>query len=290
VPNLYFGLFDWHICLIQLLLAVSLFAPTKRLTQRWTWPLIALGGSIKLIHFFAIPFLYRKGDQAKRSFQLSVASLVLFHLPFIFFGYHEFRVFIAYHRLRSIDCFSIYSTVLEGLSNLGLYKLEKGWEYGSYDLMGRVPMMLAKASLPAFLVVLALLVWKFGPKATLQQSFGGFSVAMALYPVISKVSGTNYCLWVVAAIIGTWIAGYNRLQFMKQTSVLLSVALACEMLHDRLFDDFLLPQVPWRSIIVSVIRLATYVAIALLMLAEIRQHSIDDKFVIDEFSPSPRKF
>ena len=279
VPNLYFGLFDWHICLINLLLAISLFAPTERLTTRWVWPLIFLGGSVKLVHFFAIPFLYRKGDLAKAPFRLSVAALGLFHLPFVLFGFHEFKVFVAYHRLRSIDCFSIYGTALEALSNLGLVKIVKGFEYGSYDLTGPLPMILAKISLPAFLVIVAVLVWKYGSKATLQQSFGAFSAAVTLYPVISKVSGTNYCVWAVAAVIGTWLAGYSRMRYIKQTSVLLTGALICEMIHDRLFDDFMMPQVPWRSIIVSVIRLTTYVAIAWLILAETRQLAANDKAV-----------
>jgi hypothetical protein len=69
--------------------------------------------------------------------------------------------------------------------------------------------------------------------------------------LVSKVSQNNYCLWVVAAVLGVWLVGFNRPEFVKRTSTLAGIALVCGFLQDRLFDDFTQDSLPWRSLIVD---------------------------------------
>ncbi len=287
VPGFYFGLFDWALCLGNILMCLVLFGvsdPVKGAGK--IWPLIFAGASIKLMPLLAAPFLLQvKQLRQKSNFAMTMAVTALIHLPFVAFGFHNFRVFVAYHRARSIDCFSTYACVLNALQRFGKVTIERKWNYGAYEVEGSLSNLFAKASLPIFAVTLIGLL--FATRTLLQRGFGAraafgmYLVAFLIYPAISKVSQNNYCVWTATCLLSFWLIGYCRKEFVRTTFVGLLVMLVIGYIQDRHFVDFTLPLVPWYMILVSSLRQILTVGLAVFCLKEIYRSKLDEpKFAL----------
>lgn len=260
VPGFYFGLFDWTLVLGNLLMALFLFgfSEDSKALKRF-WPMVFVGASVKLMPLLAAPFLIQvKQLREKSNVWLSLGMTALIHLPFVAFGYHNFRVFLAYHRLRSIDCFSSYACVLNALEQLGKVTIVRKWAYGAIEVQGSTSAFFAKLSFPLFVVFLALLILvtrnliKKGHGA--KSAFGMYLVAFLAYPAISKVSQHNYCVWTVASIVCFWLIGFQRKDFVHKTFASLLIILLIGWFQDRYYVAFTYSLVPWNMIIVSSVR------------------------------------
>lgn len=267
VPGFYFGLFDWYLVIANIMIALCL-SNQKSKNKLWTW--VALGSTIKLMPLLSIPFLYEKIDKSyKSSFAKTLAVTTFINLPFFLFGFLGFKNFISYHRMRSIDTFSIYACVLNTLQNLGLTKISREWNFGALEVQGSFSQTLSKISLPLFgLVFIFLVLFHFKSKKSMQVGFAIYSSSIILYTVLSKVSQSNYVLWVIASLVAVWIAGYDRTKFIKLTSILGVVLVLIAFFQDRFFSDFLSDHVPWRMIFVSSVRHVIGAVLACLILKE----------------------
>ncbi|MEI8281196.1 MAG: hypothetical protein WCG75_02205 [Armatimonadota bacterium] len=289
VPGFYFGLFDWTLVLANILMCLMLFGvsdPVKGAQK--IWPLIFAGASVKLMPLLAAPFLLQvKQLRQKSNFWISMAVTALIHLPFVAFGFHNFRVFVAYHRARSIDCFSTYACVLNALQRLGKVTIERKWSYGAYEVEGSYGSLFSKASLPLFAAVLIGLL--YATRTLLQRgygaraAFGMYLVAFLVYPAISKVSQNNYCVWTATCLLSFWLIGYCRKEFVRATFIGLLTMLVIGYIQDRHFVDFTLPLVPWYMILVSSLRQIITVGLAVFCLKEIYRCKLDEpNFVLGE--------
>ena len=275
VPGFYFGLFDWSLVLCNILMALVLFGQAKKSgIEKAFWPLVFLGSSVKLMPLMAAPFLLQiKSLRERSNFLSALVVTVLIHVPFLFLGFQNFRLFVSYHRMRSIDCLSTYACLLNALERLGGVTIERKWNYGALELTGGPSSFFAKASLPAFVLILGgltlltrnLIKSGLGAKA----AFGMYLVAFLAYPAISKVSQGNYCVWSAATLMCFWLIGYQRQVFVRKTFVGLFLLLAIGWYQDQRFGDFMLPMVPWSMIIVSSVRQILTLVIAGYCLKEI---------------------
>jgi hypothetical protein len=277
VPGFYFGLFDWTLVLGNILLALTLLGSGDDARKKF-WPLVFGGASIKLMPLMAAPFmLLVKEVREKSNFLKSFGITALIHLPFLIFGFREFKMFVNYHRMRGIDCFSSYACLLNALEKLGKVTIIRKWNFGALELEGSLSGLFAKASMPLFLLVMACLLIltqklvKQGMGA--KTAFGMYLVAFLVYPAISKVSQSNYCLWGAACLLCFWLIGFQRQIFVRRTFVGLLALLAIGFYQDRFFAGFMLPQVPWSMIVVSTVRQILTVALAVYCLREIRQEA-----------------
>ena len=260
VPGFYFGLFDWSLVLCNIFMALVLFGQGKQsVSEKAFWPLVFFGSAIKLMPLMAAPFLLQiKSLREKSNFLSTLVITALIHVPFLLLGFQNFRLFVSYHRMRSIDCLSIYACLLNALERLGKVTIERKWNYGALELTGSLSSLFAKASLPAFVLILGVLTLVtrnlikkgFGAKA----AFGMYLVAFLAYPAISKVSQGNYCVWSAVTLMCFWLIGYQRQDFVRKTFVGLFLLLAIGWYQDQFFEDFMLPMVPWSMIIVSSVR------------------------------------
>ena len=260
VPGFYFGLFDWALVLCNMFMALILFGRAKPSgSEKAFWPLVFFGASIKLMPLMAAPFLLQvKSLREKSNFLSMLAITALIHVPFLLLGFQNFRFFVSYHRMRSIDCLSTYACLLNALERLGKVTIERKWNYGALELTGSLSSLFAKVSLPAFVLILGglalvtrnLIKKGLGAKA----AFGMYLVAFLAYPAISKVSQGNYCVWSAVTLICFWLIGYQRQDFVRKTFVGLFLLLAIGWYQDQRFGDFMLPMVPWSMIIVSSVR------------------------------------
>lgn len=274
-PLFYHGVFDWTIYLTHLMLPLTFVSLAgERVTTRATWWLVWLGASIKLLPLFAAPFLAVGMRRAQCKFMLVPLVIVsLVHLPFVVWGWEGMRFFVAYHRLRGIDCFSIYSTALLTFERLGGPSLETRYQYGALEVFGPLSAVLAKLSLPLFLVVLAGLWLCARRLPTINHRLGMYFVAILLYPAISKVSQHNYVVWSVSALCALWLLGFNSKRFFAW-SVGIGVALILiGWFQIARFDDYLLPQTSWALIGVSWLRFASLFAVSVLAIREIIGHA-----------------
>jgi hypothetical protein len=275
VPGFYFGLFDWALVLCNILMALVLFGrekPTE--SEKAFWPLVFFGASIKLMPLMAAPFLFQvKSLREKSNFVRTLVITTAIHIPFLLFGFQNFRHFVSYHRMRSIDCLSTYACMLNALERLGKVTIERKWNYGALELNGSLSALFSKASLPAFLMILVglLLVTRnlikkgMGAKA----AFGMYLVAFLAYPAVSKVSQGNYCVWSAATLFCFWLIGYQRQEFVRRTFFGIILLLAIGWYQDQRFEDFMLPMVPWSMIVVSSFRQILTLALAVYCLKEI---------------------
>ncbi|MEI7987171.1 MAG: hypothetical protein WCI55_16230 [Armatimonadota bacterium] len=275
VPGFYFGLFDWTLVICNVILALLLFGVSDlNKGAKKVWPLVFGGAAIKLMPLMAAPFMIQvKELRQKSNFWLSMGITGLIHVPFLAFGFYNFKVFVAYHRMRGIDCFSTYACLLNTLERLGKVSIVRKWNYGALEVSGSLSTLFSKASLPLFAVVLiGLLIvsnrlQKEGHGA--KAAFGLYLVAFLAYPAISKVSQNNYCVWTVACLVCLWLIGYNRPDFVKKTSLAIFVVLVIGFIQDRFFVDFTLPLVPWYMIVVSTVRQILTIALSIYCYREI---------------------
>ncbi|HLP00219.1 MAG TPA: hypothetical protein VK171_16600, partial [Fimbriimonas sp.] len=151
-PGFYHGLFDWTMYLAHLLIALSLVSLSSQVvTSRATWWLVWLGSSIKLLPLLAAPFLAIGLPKEQRKGAIfSAAAVALIHIPFLVWGFEGFRYFVAFHRMRGIDNFSIYSTVLLMLERFGITSVESIHQFGALEITGPFSGSAAKMSLPIF--------------------------------------------------------------------------------------------------------------------------------------------
>lgn len=270
-PGFYHGLFDWTMYLAHLLMALSLVSTNGQgLTSRATWWLTWLGASIKLLPLLAAPFLAIKlpKDQRKSAL-LPLAIVGLIHVPFLVWGFEGFRYFVSFHRMRGIDCFSIYSTALLAQERLGLTSVETIDNFGALEVVGPMSTVLAKISLPLFLIVLGGL-WIFARRLpTVNQRLALYFVAILLYPAISKVSQSNYVIWSVSAIAGIWLLGFHSKRFFATTAFSAVALILIGWFQNARFEDYLQPQTSWQMLCVSSLRFVILFAVSFLATREI---------------------
>ena len=275
VPGFYFGLFDWTLAISNVLMALLLFGRTNQPKDtKQFWPLVFGGAAIKLMPLLAIPFLIQvKALREKSNFWLSMSVATLIHVPFVVFGFANFKAFVVYHKMRSIDCFSTYACILNAMEQLGLASVVRSWKFGALEVEGSYSSIFAKASLPLFILILIgliavtnrLMKRGFGVNA----AFGMYLVAFLVYPAISKVSQSNYCIWTVSCLICFWLIGFQRKRFVQFTGLAVVAILIIGFVQDRYFVDFTLPLVPWFLIIVSTIRQILTVVLAVFCYREV---------------------
>ncbi len=273
VPGFYFGLFDWVLCVVNLLMAVWLMqAKNEEGAQRGFWPIVFAGTAIKLMPILVAPFLYLSATARERA-TIWKTALVTFaiHLPFLIFGFSGLRNFIGYHRHRSIDNFSIYACGLETLERLGLTSAKRIWNFGALEVQGRLAEMMAKASLPLFLIVLAGLVVLANRLKNRQSAFGLYCVAILLYPSISKVCQGNYVIWSVTAIACLWLCGFTDRKLMRVSAGVAAAFLIIAWYQDSFFSANTLPMVPWFTILVNTARHILTIGFSIYAIREIKK-------------------
>ena len=121
VPGYYFGLFDWSLVLCNVFMALLLYGISdQKKGEQFVWPLVFAGTAAKLMPLMAVPFLLQvKRLREKSNFWITAGITALIHIPFVLFGFHNFRMFVSFHRNRSIDCFSTYACLLNSLEHIG---------------------------------------------------------------------------------------------------------------------------------------------------------------------------
>ena len=293
VPGFYFGLFDWTLVVVNILMVIVLFGVADQGSGvRKFWPLVFFGAAIKLMPLMAAPFLLQvKQLREKSNFLASLGVTALVHVPFVLFGFHNFRVFVAYHRARSIDCFSSYACLLNALQQVGKVTIVRKWNYGALEVEGSLSALFAKASLPLFALVLLGLF--FVTRSLIQKghgmktAFGMYLVAFLAYPAISKVSQNNYCVWTVTCLLCLWLIGYQRPKFVQTTFVAAMIMLVIGWVQDRHFVDFTLPLVPWYMIVMSAARQIMTLWLAVICYKEIVRSKIDAQQYVPGVSFEP---
>ena len=277
IPALYYGVFDWTICLLNLYLGVLLFGGQDRSKPLPTlWPTVLFGTAIKIMPLLAAPFLLPLANkESKSQFGKWAAIFTLIHIPFVVFGLHGFKVFVNYHRFRPVDCFSIYAFGLDVLQRFGLINVTRDWSHATIEVQGPIGMQLAKLSLPLFAVAfIALWVWS-NKKRSLSVSFGSYSVSILLYVVISKVSQQNYVVWILTSIFAIWLAGYRRPDFLKTTAILGILFVAIGWFQDTYFVANLQNLVPWSTIFANGLRHGLLIYLVVISLREFNRTPIE---------------
>lgn len=275
VPGFYFGLFDWTMCFINLILALGATVaidPVK--TARLRWLLVWLGASIKMLPLIAIPFLLKRSDAIEKRSALPpfVATLVL-HAPFFIFGFAGFRYFVGYHRMRGIDNFSLYSTFLFTLESLGIKPVDAKWNFGALELQGSTAMIFAKLSLPIFLLILLVLWVTQNKQASIKERLGLYSIALLVYPAVSKVAQSNYVVWTIASIASVWLLGFGDHRFLKITGVGAGLSILIGWYQNARFEDYLMPAVPGVTLVIAWVRFGILFALAFLCWTTIRKEA-----------------
>lgn len=264
-PGLYFGLWDWYLALTILLAAVAL--REGRRNQMWNW--LAFGSFLKLMPLLSLPFMVRRSEVGVKSHVTKLALLALaLNLPFVILSIHSAKAFVNYHRLRSIDCFSSYATVLEILERFHLVNIERKWAYGALEVSGGPSAILAKISLPLFLVfVVGILLYFRNAKLNDLGRFGLFLASLIAYTVLSKVSQNNYVVWSIGAISAGLIVDVFRSSEIQRIASLAIVLMIAGYIQDRCFDDFTGNLVHWRMIFANTTRLLVNSLVVWMMLS-----------------------
>lgn len=273
VPGFYFGLFDWVLCVVNLLMAIWLLGRENgKESARGFWPIVFAGTAIKLMPILVTPFLYLITSGRERAILWKTAAVTfVIHLPFLIFGLSGLRNFVGYHRHRSIDNFSIYACGLETLERLGITSAKRIWNFGALEVQGKLAELMAKASLPLYLVALAGLVVLAHRLKDRRSAFALYSVAILLYPSISKVCQGNYVIWSVTSIVCLWICGFTNRKFMNISAGVIAAFLAVAWYQDSFFEANTLPLVPWVTILINSARHILTIGFAIYAIREIKR-------------------
>ena len=174
----------------------------------WAWLLLTLAVAAKLVPVLLVPVLFlwharrRRAASARGGVAALVAGFALTILPFAVLAPHATWRLFSYHLKRPLQLESLGSSIVQA-AHLPFQRVNS---FGSENVDGRVPDLLASLSTLALLVCLvaiAIVVMRAlrGGAAGPQVLVGGFAATLTAIVVFGKVLSPQYLVWLLPAVL-----------------------------------------------------------------------------------------
>jgi uncharacterized membrane protein len=174
---------------------------------RWAWLLLTLAVAAKLVPVLLVPVLFlwhsrrRRPASARGGVAALAAGFALTIVPFVVLAPHATWRLFSYHLQRPLQLESIGSSIVQA-AHLPFQRVNS---YGSENIAGRVPDLLAGLSTLALLICLvsiAIVVMRALRGAAAPQTLvAGFAATLTAIVVFGKVLSPQYLIWLLPAVL-----------------------------------------------------------------------------------------
>ena len=200
---------------IMVLLAVYYFETGRHKTS---WAILALGTLTKIFPIVLAPvfLIYYLRNRLYKPIWSGIITFALINLviaiPFFTIGQDAIAGLFKYHAMRGIQVESTYSAFLLAAEKLGLTRVTLVYNFGSWNLAGPLPDILAHVSPYLTLFVLLAAYWYtyrlIKPGESQFFRIGPLSIlVITLVLITSKVLSPQYPIWLVplfSLILSRW--------------------------------------------------------------------------------------